>query len=89
VWWIRQSILQALAEQARMVRLPLNHVGSLNKINREKNKLQQELERDPTADELSIALGIHVTKTNNLMEVKQLHVSLDAPLAPDGEGDTL
>ncbi len=83
VWWIRQSILQAIAEQSRIVRLPLNQVGSLNKINKVFAQLEQELERPPVADELAAALEIPEDKVKDTMSVSGRHVSVDAPLKED------
>ena len=88
VWWIRQSILQALAEQSRIVRLPLNQVGSLNKINKAYSKLEQELEREPTAEEISILLDLPIDKVSDTMKVSGRHVSMDAPFA-NGEESSL
>ncbi|MFN7692059.1 MAG: RNA polymerase sigma factor RpoD/SigA, partial [Bacteroidota bacterium] len=76
VWWIRQSILQALAEQARIVRLPLNQVGSLNKINKAFSKLEQEFERTPSAEELAEILDIAEDKVADTMRVSGRHVSM-------------
>lgn len=88
VWWIRQSILQALAEQSRIVRLPLNQVGSLNKINKAVSKFEQENERRPSADELAEKLGAPVDKVSDTMKVQGRHVSVDAPFV-DGEDNSL
>jgi RNA polymerase primary sigma factor len=88
VWWIRQSILQALAEQSRIVRLPLNQVGSLNKINKAFSKLEQEFEREPTPEELSKILDLPEDKVADTMRVSGRHVSMDAPFA-NGEDSTL
>ena len=88
VWWIRQSILQALAEQSRIVRLPLNQVGSLNKINKAYSKLEQELEREPTAEEISELLDLPIDKVSDTMKVSGRHVSMDAPFA-NGEESSL
>ncbi len=88
VWWIRQSILQALAEQSRIVRLPLNQVGSLNKINKAFSKLEQEYEREPSADELSTLLEIPEDKIADTMRVSGRHISMDAPLI-NGEDSSL
>lgn len=85
VWWIRQSILQALAEQSRMVRLPLNQVGSMNKINKAFAKLEQEYERPPSADELATILDLPPEKVADVMKVGGRHMSLDAPFI---EGDS-
>ncbi|MDX1652782.1 MAG: sigma-70 family RNA polymerase sigma factor [Brumimicrobium sp.] len=84
VWWIRQSILQALAEQARIVRLPLNKIGSIGKINRAFSELEQKLERPPSADELAEHLEISVNDIKQAMASSGRHVSMDAPLV---EGD--
>lgn len=83
VWWIRQSILQAIAEQSRIVRLPLNQVGSLNKINKAFAQLEQRYERPPVADELASALEIPEEKVKDTMSVSGRHVSVDAPLKED------
>ncbi|MBO7479386.1 MAG: RNA polymerase sigma factor RpoD/SigA [Bacteroidales bacterium] len=88
VWWIRQSILQALAEQSRIVRLPLNQVGSLNKINKALSKFEQENERMPSSDELAEILGIPREKINDTLRVSGRHVSVDAPFV-DGEDNSL
>src|ERR1051326_2666739 len=88
VWWIRQSILQALAEQSRIVRLPLNQVGSLNKISKAFSKLEQQYEREPSADELAKILEIPTDKVADTMKVSGRHVSMDAPFA-NGEESSL
>jgi RNA polymerase primary sigma factor len=88
VWWIRQSILQALAEQSRIVRLPLNQVGSLNKINKALAKFEQENERTPSSEELSIILDIPQEKVSDTIRVSGRHVSVDAPFV-DGEDNSL
>src|ERR1043165_9793322 len=88
VWWIRQSILQALAEQSRIIRLPLNKVGSLNKINRAFAQLEQEFEREPTPDELADLLNLEIDEVRTTMGVAGRHVSMDAPFA-NGEENTL
>ncbi|MCF8258483.1 MAG: RNA polymerase sigma factor RpoD/SigA [Flavobacteriales bacterium] len=88
VWWIRQSILQALAEQSRIVRLPLNQVGSLNKINKAFSKLEQEFEREPSAEELARVLEIPEEKVADTMRVSGRHVSMDAPFV-QGEDNSL
>ena len=88
VWWIRQSILQALAEQSRIVRLPLNQVGSLNKINKAFSKLEQEFERPPSSDELATALDLPEEKVKDTMKVSGRHVSVNAPFA-EGEDNSL
>ena len=88
VWWIRQSILQALAEQSRIVRLPLNQVGSLNKINKALSKFEQEHERRPSPQELSEELDIPIDKISDTLKVSGRHISVDAPFA-DGEDNSL
>ena len=88
VWWIRQSILQALAEQSRIVRLPLNQVGSLNKINKAFSRLEQEFERPPSSDELATALELTEEKVKDTMKISGRHVSVDAPFV-DGEDNSL
>jgi RNA polymerase primary sigma factor len=85
VWWIRQSILQALAEQSRIVRLPLNQVGSLNKIKKETSKLEQRLERAPSVQELADALDIPRDKIAEVLKITTRYVSMDAPLVQDEE----
>lgn len=84
VWWIRQSILQALAEQARIVRLPLNKIGTINKINRAFSELEQQLERPPSAEEMAEFLECSVEDVKNSIGNTGRHVSMDAPLL---EGD--
>ena len=88
VWWIRQSILQALAEQSRIVRLPLNQVGSLNKINKAFSKFEQENERRPSPEELALVLDIPVDKVADTMKVSGRHISVDAPFV-EGEDNSL
>jgi RNA polymerase primary sigma factor len=88
VWWIRQSILQALAEQSRIVRLPLNQVGSLNKINKAFSKFEQQHERTPTPEELAEALDLPKEKVSDTLRVSGRHVSVDAPFV-DGEDNSL
>ena len=88
VWWIRQSILQALAEQSRIVRLPLNQVGSLNKINKAFGRFEQENERVPSPEELADMLDIPKEKVSDTLRVSGRHVSVDAPFA-DGEDNNL
>ena len=88
VWWIRQSILQALAEQSRIVRLPLNKVGSLNKINRAFSQLEQEFEREPSSEELATILEISADEVETTLGVAARHVSMDAPFV-DGEDNSL
>ena len=85
VWWIRQSILQALAEQSRIVRLPLNQVGSLNRIGKASAKMEQELGRPPTANELAEFLELPVYKVKASLKMHSRHLSVDAPLM---EGET-
>lgn len=89
VWWIRQSILQAIAEQSRIVRLPLNQVGSVNKINRELNKFEQENERKPSAQEMAELVDLPEDKVSEAMSMGgHHHVSMDAPFN-DGEDGSL
>ena len=88
VWWIRQSILQAIAEQSRIVRLPLNQVGSLNKINREINKFEQEFQRKPSLAELSSATKIEEEKIDQSLMADSHHVSVDAPFQ-EGEDNSM
>jgi RNA polymerase primary sigma factor len=88
VWWIRQSILQALAEQARIVRLPLNKVGLTSKINRAYSQLEQEFEREPSTEELAQLLNVGIEEINSNLGFAARHVSMDSPLA-DGEDSTL
>src|SRR6056297_2465002 len=80
VWWIRQSILQALAEQSRIVRLPLNKIGSINKINKAFNKLEQEFQRDPTIEEVSELMESNEELIEEALNFSNVHVSMDAPL---------
>lgn len=88
VWWIRQSILQALAEQSRIVRLPLNQVGSLNKISKELSRFEQENERRPSAEELAERLDIPVDKISDTLKVSGRSISVDAPFV-EGEDNSL
>lgn len=88
VWWIRQSILQALADQSRIVRLPLNKVGSLGRITQMAARLEQELEREPTPEELAESLQIPLSEVENALRSSGRHLSIDAPLS-DGEDNTL
>jgi RNA polymerase primary sigma factor len=88
VWWIRQSILQALAEQARIVRLPLNKIGSINKINKAFNKLEQEFQREPTVEEVAELMESKPGLVEDSMNFSSIHVSMDAPLR-DEEGNNL
>lgn len=84
VWWIRQSIMQALAEQSRIVRLPLNKVGLTNRISRAYSQLEQELERTPTTEELADVLNVEMEEISAMMSVAARHLSIDSPL---GEGE--
>lgn len=88
VWWIRQSILQALAEQSRIVRLPLNQVGSLNKINKAFSRFEQEFERTPSTEELADVLELSHEKVAATLKVSGRHLSVDAPFS-DGEDNNL
>ncbi len=88
VWWIRQSILQAIAEQSRIVRLPLNQVGSLSRISKAFSKLEQQFEREPSHEELSAVTEISIDKISDALRVSSRHVSMDAPFA-NGEENTL
>ncbi|MBB4081027.1 RNA polymerase primary sigma factor [Lewinella aquimaris] len=88
VWWIRQSILQALAEQSRIVRLPLNKVGSLNKINKAFSQLEQTFEREPSSEELAEQLEINADEVETTLGVAARHVSMDAPFV-EGEDNSL
>ena len=88
MWWIRQSILQALAEQSRIVRLPLNQVGSLNKINKALSKFEQENERQPSNEELSEMIDVPKDKISDTLRVSGRHVSVDAPFV-EGEDNSL
>ena len=88
VWWIRQSILQALAEQSRIVRLPLNKIGSINKINKTFSKLEQEFEREPSTEEIATAMEVSESDVKDAMRTSGRHISMDAPLL-QGEDSTL
>ena len=88
VWWIRQSILQAIAEQSRIVRLPLNQVGSVNRIALELNKFEQENERKPSVEEMADRIDLPEEKIAEAMKINTNHVSMDAPFA-DGEDNSL
>ncbi len=83
VWWIRQSILQALAEQSRIVRLPLNQVGSLNKIKKVSTKLEQQYERAPSTSEIAKEMEVSEQKIDSTMKISTRSVSMDAPVIPD------
>jgi RNA polymerase primary sigma factor len=89
VWWIRQSILQALAEQSRIVRLPLNRVGALNKIGKAYSNLEQEFEREPNASELANELDMDVSEVADTLKISGRHVSMDAPFAQGEENRLL
>jgi RNA polymerase primary sigma factor len=89
VWWIRQSILQALAEQSRIVRLPLNRVGSLNKISRTFSQLEQKYEREPTTEELAEVLEVSANEVRDTMKVSGRHISVDAPFVQGEENSLL
>ncbi|MBL7863272.1 MAG: sigma-70 family RNA polymerase sigma factor [Cyclobacteriaceae bacterium] len=89
VWWIRQSIMQALAEQSRIVRLPLNRVGSLNKINKTFSELEQKFQREPSAEELAEVLDITTDEINSNMRLSGRHVSVDAPFVQGEENSLL
>lgn len=89
VWWIRQSILQALAEQARIVRLPLNKIGNINKINRTFSQLEQEHEREPSVDEIAEALDLSISEVETSLQNSTRVVSMDAPLGDDSDSGTL
>jgi RNA polymerase primary sigma factor len=88
VWWIRQSILQALAEQSRIVRLPLNKIGSINKVNKAFSQLEQEFERPPTPDELAAVLEMSVEEVKQSLKNSGRHVSMDAPLKDGDESSS-
>lgn len=88
VWWIRQTILQAIAEQSRIVRLPLNQVGSVNKVNKMASKFEQENERKPNVDELAASTDLSAEKVEDALNLSGRHVSMDAPFAGD-ETNTL
>ena len=89
VWWIRQSILQALAEQSRIVRLPLNRVGALNKIGKAYSNLEQEFEREPSANELALELDMDINEVSDTLKISGRHVSMDAPFAQGEENRLL
>lgn len=86
VWWIRQSILQALADQSRIVRVPLNRVGVRNKIARAAQHLEQDFEREPTAEEISEYLAMDLEEVSSTINLANRHVSIDSPVGEDGEG---
>ena len=89
VWWIRQSILQALAEQSRIVRLPLNKIGAINKINKTYSKLEQDLEREPSYDEVAEALDMLPGDIMDTLKNNNRHLSMDAPLSNGEDGGTM
>src|SRR4029078_5869088 len=89
VWWIRQSILQALAEQSRIVRLPLNKIGAINKINKTMSKLEQDLEREPSYEEVSAMLNMPQPDISDTMRNHNRHMSMDAPLGNSEDGGSL
>jgi RNA polymerase primary sigma factor len=89
VWWIRQSILQALAEQARIVRLPLNKVGLTNRIQKAYSQLEQEFEREPSAEELAEVLDMDIEEVTSSLGINARHVSMDTPLSEGEEGTLL
>lgn len=89
VWWIRQSILQALAEQSRIVRLPLNRVGALNKIGKAYSNLEQEFEREPSAHELATELDMDISEVSDTLKISGRHVSMDAPFSQGEENSLL
>src|ERR1700741_3195151 len=89
VWWIRQSILQALAEQSRIVRLPLNKIGAINKINKTFSKLEQHLEREPSYDELAEALDMLPGDIIDTLKNNNRHMSMDAPLGTSEDGGNM
>ncbi len=89
VWWIRQSILQALAEQSRIVRLPLNRVGSLNKISKTFSELEQKFEREPSPEELAEVLEVSTNEIVDTMKISGRHVSMDAPFVQGEENSLL
>ncbi len=89
VWWIRQSILQALAEQSRIVRLPLNRVGALNKIGKAYSNLEQEFEREPNANEIASELEMDINEISDTLKISGRHVSMDAPFSQGEENSLL
>ena len=88
MWWIRQSILQALAEQSRIVRLPLNKVGLTNRIQKAYSQLEQEFEREPSVEELAEILNIDIEEVSSSIGITARHISVDTPLS-EGEDSTL
>jgi RNA polymerase primary sigma factor len=89
VWWIRQSIMQALAEQSRIVRLPLNRVGSLSKISKTFSDLEQKFQREPSTEEVAEVIGVTIEEVQNNLKVSGRHVSMDAPFAQGEENSLL
>ena len=89
VWWIRQSILQAIAEQSRLVRLPLNQIGTLNKVRKSFSKLEQDFQREPSAEELAQVLNFSINHITDVMRVSARPVSIDAPLDSSEDSSTL
>jgi len=89
VWWIRQSILQAIAEQSRLVRLPLNQIGTLNKVRKSFSKLEQDFQREPSAEELANVLNFSINHITDVMRVSAKPVSFDAPLDNSEDSSTL
>ncbi len=89
VWWIRQSILQAIAEQSRLVRLPLNQIGTLNKVRKSFSKLEQDFQREPSAEELASVLNFSINHITDVMRVSAKPVSFDAPLDNSEDSSTL
>lgn len=89
VWWIRQSILQAIAEQSRLIRLPLNQVGSLNKVNKAISKFEQENERHPSLNEIADVVDIPLDKIHDAIKGNTRHISMDATLGNDDDGNSL
>lgn len=89
VWWIRQSILQALAEQSRIVRLPLNRIGALNRIGKAYSNLKQEFEREPSPEEIATELEMDIGEISDTMKLSGKHISMDAPFASDEDNSLL
>src|SRR5664280_277538 len=87
VWWIRQAILQSLAEQSRIVRLPLNKIGSINKINKAFTKLEQEFQREPMSEEIAEVLNLHPSIVDESLNSTNFHISMDAPLKDDEKSE--
>ncbi|MCO6500308.1 MAG: sigma-70 family RNA polymerase sigma factor [Vicingus serpentipes] len=89
VWWIRQAIMQAIAEQARIVRLPLNKIGNITKINKTFSLLEQEYEREPSAEEIAELLDISPSEVKDTLKISGKHLSVDAPLSDDDDNNTM